>query len=1121
MIRLMFARPEVPPSLRVFEEPVVTVGRTDAEGASPDWPLDFPDVSRRQCRFVRSGGALFVEATSERSPTFVNNRRISASTRLAPGDQVRFGHCTIRFIGLDDAASDGDATRAGAPGAARGARDAGEARSPQGGGGDGRGARVRGDGRDAPGERGGSRGAPDAQGDARGSSRGGQGARGGSRASREATDARASRERDAPDAGGASLDEVRGGASGEEDGVDDDASPVRAQAQRWEQRGRPPELLLRGDALRDARRWARGGRAVGADGALVRRFVEASLGRRRRALVRGLQVLGLAAGAVGGGSATASYLYPALDVPPRVEVPPGVECDDATRTRAGQVVARAEREEDGVAALVGLGHALDLAAAGGCEWSSGAEAALRRRLAGHRARILGAVDGAVRAVALRADGRWAAVADSEGALSFWDLGRQAPGLRPVDGGHVGVMAWSGDQRWLATGGTDAAVLLWDVKFLPRVEAPRELVHGAAVTALAFSADGATLASADRHAKLRLWDIGGDAGDAPLAAEVQLAASPSALVFDAAGARLFGLVGGRVWIWSVARAGTSQRLAGGRALDSDLHVTAMAVDRAGQRVVTGDTAGQVLLWTLAGGRWQVRPLAGHADQVLQVQLVPARDAVVSAAADRSLKLTPLPGKGRARPFPQALASAQEAALHLVVDAAGRRMLTAGASGAPELWDLGGDRGEPLARLDEQRVPVTAAALAEPQAVAVTGGSDGSLRAWDLAADGGSAGAHVLGDLGGVVDAFALGRAGTTLASADRQGQVRVWSLDEGVPTQSAMPAARRSVHTLALASDGRWLAGAAGNLVYLWDLDAGDARQSVLPAGDEEVGHLGFAGAGEWLVAADRRGAVMAWRVDADGAAATPTTSELGAEVTALALADGRVAAGTRDAADRGRVYAWSLTERGGAQAAVGSHPRGVTALSLDPAGSLLVSGGAGGDIAVRTRRDGRFVDEPGFALGQEVSALASLQGADGRAVVAVGGDGGRVAVRGLAANGEVRHFEAHVGPVRAVGFAGAPERLLTAGQDGELKLWRLQRDDSEPTAIPLSGHTGAIRGLQVDASGQVAVSLGVDQTLRVWPLTTPGLLRRTCMVAGRGLHDDERTRVLGALTRPPLCDPQR
>jgi len=99
MIRLMLQRAELAPALSVFTQDVVVVGRGGVDGPAPDWVLPFADVSRVQCRFTTGGEAVFVEALSERNPTFVNNRKISAITRLQQGDVVRFGACVVRFVG--------------------------------------------------------------------------------------------------------------------------------------------------------------------------------------------------------------------------------------------------------------------------------------------------------------------------------------------------------------------------------------------------------------------------------------------------------------------------------------------------------------------------------------------------------------------------------------------------------------------------------------------------------------------------------------------------------------------------------------------------------------------------------------------------------------------------------------------------------------------------------------------------------------------------------------------------------------------------------------------------------------------------------------------------------------
>jgi len=1048
VIRLMFQRPELAPALSVFTEDVVVVGRGGAAGAAPDWVLPFADVSRLQCRFTMGGDTVFVEGLSERNATFVNNRKISAITRMHPGDVVRFGACVIRFVGTTpegDVAAKPEPVQAPVPVPARVVPRPAPMPTPA-----------------AP--------------------------------------------------------RVEVGPAGAEEPVSEDMSPIREQAQRWELHGQVPELLLRGDALRRGLVWLRRGAALPAGGAVVRRFVEASARRRRQRRVGGAQACGLVLATLLGGHATASWIYPEL-VGPDLEPPPalGSVCDPGVLARADQIVAAAGQEVDGASALLGLGYALQVAEVGGCRVLSKAEPALRLRLAGQRARVLGQVEGPVQALVLRPDGRLAAVADAQGGLSIVDMHGQMPKMLPADAsGPVAQMAWSADRRWLATGGSDSEVLLWDVD-QNRISRHRALDLDGEATALAFSPDGAVLATGEKGGALRLWDIGGEASGRKLDEKKGLPGAPSQLVFDAAGMRLYGLVGSRVWVWSLTSTGEGRRFASSVQLESELSVTAMAVDLGGHRIVTGDMVGQVLLWKQAGGRWKERQLAMHDEAVVQVQIVPERDVVISTAADRSIKLVELSTRGKkgGMPFPQAMV-ASEAALHIVIDAAGRRMLTVGASEPPELWDLAARRLEPLARLSEQRAPVRTVALAETQALVVTGDEVGTLRAWDLMVDGGSAGAHVIGDHKTAIEAVGLSRSGSTLASAGRDGQLRVWKIDEhGTPERLAVRSPGSPLQELTLSQDGRWIAGAAKNLIYVWDTRSQDGEAHIaLAAHEQDIAYLAFSTGDERLVTVDRDGVVLTWQMVAGGPVGEPSRRvELGSDVAALVVSRERVAVGTLGVGQKGRVHAWALADTVEQPPSVWEHSDSVSALVMSEDGTQLASGSQDGSVTVGEWRNGRFERTGnGYNLGVRIEALAMIAGPDG--ALAIGGVSGEVAVRELSRAGEPRRFKAHEGPVRGLTFVGTEHELLTAGQDGALKWWHLE-GDGEPREMALTGHTGAIRELLVDAGGQIAVSMGVDQTLRVWPLTTQGLLQLACGAAGRNLTGDERERLL--VDPAPLC----
>src|SRR5690242_16503035 len=71
-----------------FTSDELVVGRA-AEGVA--WRLPDRDVSRRHARFLRAGGAPFVEDLGSLTGTWLNGERITGKRRLRPGDLVEIG----------------------------------------------------------------------------------------------------------------------------------------------------------------------------------------------------------------------------------------------------------------------------------------------------------------------------------------------------------------------------------------------------------------------------------------------------------------------------------------------------------------------------------------------------------------------------------------------------------------------------------------------------------------------------------------------------------------------------------------------------------------------------------------------------------------------------------------------------------------------------------------------------------------------------------------------------------------------------------------------------------------------------------------------------------------------
>ncbi len=256
------------------------------------------------------------------------------------------------------------------------------------------------------------------------------------------------------------------------------------------------------------------------------------------------------------------------------------------------------------------------------------------------AAVVRSTDGEVSALAVAPDGRTVAAGLSRGGIVVWEMrGGEARPTATLTGHRRDVLAlgFTPDGRTLVSGGADRTVRLWDLSTPARRDPVVLSAHRFRVTSVAVSPDGRRVASASFDETIRVWDL---AGPTPrehavltghLGPVYAVAFSPDGRVLASAGSdetvRLWTLEGAAprqttsvqgppLIVKRLAFAGGAPRLAmggldpairvvaataGARPASLERHeapVIALAFAERGDRLVSADERGRVVLWDTA-------------------------------------------------------------------------------------------------------------------------------------------------------------------------------------------------------------------------------------------------------------------------------------------------------------------------------------------------------------------------------------------------------------------------------------------------------------------------------------------------------------------------------------------
>ncbi|MGD9636574.1 MAG: WD40 repeat domain-containing protein, partial [Pirellulales bacterium] len=624
-------------------------------------------------------------------------------------------------------------------------------------------------------------------------------------------------------------------------------------------------------------------------------------------------------------------------------------------------------------------------------------------------------------------------------------------------GHDGAVyaaAFSPDGKLVATGGYDKLVMIWDPETVNTIEvkqllqgAPepkpnylRLIGHDGPVRSIAFSPNGALVASGGDDNAIRLWDA--------------------------------------------ANGDISQVLRGhGNA------VRAVAFSPDGKFVLSGGQEkedNQVRLWNLAGYQ-EVRVLhatvvKGHADAILSARFSPDGKEIVTASRDRTACTWDVATGAELQKFQE---GHEFLATSAVFFADGRRLATGAGDNSVRIWDVA--LGTQLAVLQPTGRLGTLAVSPDGNWI-LTGSPGYDARVWD-GRTGKPAGEPLKGHTA-EVSAAVFSPDGTTLATGDDDGHIRLWRLDAAGAWSlfHELNGHGRSITGLRFTPNSQRLVSASGDHTCgQWDVATGQEDRNLVLKHPEYVTGVDLSPDGALAITTCDDGSARLWRLS--DAQQLQSVASPGKPFSALNYAPDGQSALLTSYQDR-KVYRWDLPDA--AQEAVTAAAPLETLFDFNRLGGLVwtathTSDGKhlltiGGNDATLWNRD---TLKPVMRYSPHGAVASAALSPDGKFVVTGSWDHS-AKIWDAQTGHAIRKLEGgHTGYVNTAEFSPDGKLVLTASDDGTARLWDVAT--GQPNGIVFKGHKDRVLSATFSPDGTRVLTTSGDKLARLWDARTGAL----------------------------------